>query len=380
MKKITLLFSLFLLNITLYSQNNPFFTKPANSSIELGLGAGFFNSVEDNTAVRLQLAKRDVILNKFGFYYTYEFSTKDGVDNNDLLGLNYRLSNKFSIQVAGEFLTNESLFKYENARKELSFVYEPIKTPLSFTLGYSNNFGPTITFNYKFFRKKNVSKSKESSVEKNFSSTTTKPFNKDSSPSNQLNNSSKTNSQKDDIKSINNSNTKKNITNDIKSNINLQNTKPSVNNSINKTSTIKKDVDTLLNKQVAKRVIKKENSTKTTKPDYKKICDDNKVPFAYNSSSLSAADKRKLQNFASVLTSNKKLKLKIIGRTDKIGSDAFNLVLGQKRADSAKTFLVSKGVNESQLISTSVGEKYAQNANTPEERAIARTTLFEFIF
>ena len=380
MKKITLLFSLFLLNITLYSQNNPFFTKPANSSIELGLGAGFFNSVEDNTAVRLQLAKRDVILNKFGFYYTYEFSTKDGVDNNDLLGLNYRLSNKFSIQVAGEFLTNESLFKYENARKELSFVYEPIKTPLSFTLGYSNNFGPTITFNYKFFRKKNVSKSKEPSVEKNFSSTTTKPFNKDSSPSSQLNNSSKTNSQKDDIKSINNSNTKKNITNDIKSNINLQNTKPSVNNSINKTSTTKKDVDTLLNKQTAKRVIKKENSTKTTKPDYKKICDDNKVPFAFNSSSLSAADKRKLQNFASVLTSNKKLKLKIIGRADKIGSDAFNLVLGQKRADSAKTFLVSKGVNESQLISTSVGEKYAQNANTPKERAIARTTLFEFIF
>ena len=44
MKKITLLFSLFLLNITLYSQNNPFFTKPANSTIELGLGDinGFF--------------------------------------------------------------------------------------------------------------------------------------------------------------------------------------------------------------------------------------------------------------------------------------------------------------------------------------------------
>ena len=135
-----------------------------------------------------------------------------------------------------------------------------------------------------------------------------------------------------------------------------------------------------MNKQTVKSVIKKENSTKTTKTDYKKICDDNKVPFAYNSSSLSAADKRKLQNFASVLTSNRKLKLKIIGRTDKIGSDAFNLVLGQKRADSAKTFLVSKGVNESQLISISVGEKYAQNANTPEERAIARTTLFEFIF
>ena len=31
MKKISLLFSLFLLNITLYSQDNPFFTKSANS-------------------------------------------------------------------------------------------------------------------------------------------------------------------------------------------------------------------------------------------------------------------------------------------------------------------------------------------------------------
>jgi outer membrane protein OmpA-like peptidoglycan-associated protein len=84
-------------------------------------------------------------------------------------------------------------------------------------------------------------------------------------------------------------------------------------------------------------------------------------------------------NFVNFLKLNTNYKLKITGRADKIGSVEYNLDLGQRRADNAKTFLVSNGVNPNQLISISIGESQSQNANTSQERAAARSTVFKIV-
>ena len=48
--------------------------------------------------------------------------------------------------------------------------------------------------------------------------------------------------------------------------------------------------------------------------------------------------------------------LAIQGHTDSDGSDAFNLTLSQKRTDSVKKYLTSKGISESRLTATGFGE------------------------
>ena len=49
-------------------------------------------------------------------------------------------------------------------------------------------------------------------------------------------------------------------------------------------------------------------------------------------------------------------RLEIQGHTDSEGSAAYNLELGQRRADSVRSFLIANGVEESMLVATSRGE------------------------
>lgn len=48
--------------------------------------------------------------------------------------------------------------------------------------------------------------------------------------------------------------------------------------------------------------------------------------------------------------------VKIIGHTDQIGTQKYNLRLSQQRAESVKAFLISKGIEEKTITSTGMGE------------------------
>ncbi len=77
-----------------------------------------------------------------------------------------------------------------------------------------------------------------------------------------------------------------------------------------------------------------------------------------------------LDQFASGLTNQPKTEVRIIGHTDNVGSDAVNDPLSRQRAQSARDYLASRGVNANRIVIEGRGERepIATNA-TAEGRA-----------
>ena len=102
--------------------------------------------------------------------------------------------------------------------------------------------------------------------------------------------------------------------------------------------------------------------------------------YDFNKSNLKPEGKATLDKIAADLS---KIKLEVIiavGNTDSIGTDAYNMALGQRRAQSVKTYLVSKGVDGSRIYTESKGKSnpVASNA-TAEGRAKNRRTDIEVV-
>jgi OOP family OmpA-OmpF porin len=102
--------------------------------------------------------------------------------------------------------------------------------------------------------------------------------------------------------------------------------------------------------------------------------------YDFNKSDLKPEGKATLDKIAKDLS---KIKLEVIiavGNTDSIGTDAYNMALGQRRAQSVKTYLVSKGVDGSRIYTESKGKSnpVASNA-TAEGRAKNRRTDIEVV-
>jgi OOP family OmpA-OmpF porin len=86
-----------------------------------------------------------------------------------------------------------------------------------------------------------------------------------------------------------------------------------------------------------------------------------------------------LDKITTIVTSGGK-KIKITGHTDNVGPEEPNLKLGLKRAEMIKQLLISKGVNESDILVDSKGElmPVADN-NTAEGREKNRRTVLQII-
>ena len=75
-----------------------------------------------------------------------------------------------------------------------------------------------------------------------------------------------------------------------------------------------------------------------------------------------------------------KLKIEISGHTDNIGSESFNELLSQRRADAVVNYLIEKGVDISRLSAKGYGQANPVSSNdTQESRASNRRTEFEII-
>ena len=91
-----------------------------------------------------------------------------------------------------------------------------------------------------------------------------------------------------------------------------------------------------------------------------------RVFFATNSSSLTTASRDTLRKQADYLRKSKKLNVVLEGHADERGTREYNLALGEKRANSAKDYLMTYGISGKRVSVISYGkEKPVNSASTP---------------
>ena len=85
--------------------------------------------------------------------------------------------------------------------------------------------------------------------------------------------------------------------------------------------------------------------------------ENNAIYFEFDSAALLPSSQQNLTNKADLLLANPNIAATIAGHCDDRGTDAYNMALGQRRADAAKAFLVNLGVNANQIDTISYGEE-----------------------
>jgi len=92
------------------------------------------------------------------------------------------------------------------------------------------------------------------------------------------------------------------------------------------------------------------------------------IQFDYNSADISTASMPSVQALGKAL-SNPSLKgsvFVVAGHTDAIGGEAFNMGLSERRADTIKSYLVSKfGIAGSDLVTVGYGKDKPKDASAP---------------
>jgi peptidoglycan-associated lipoprotein len=89
--------------------------------------------------------------------------------------------------------------------------------------------------------------------------------------------------------------------------------------------------------------------------------------FAFDDYSLTDTAKATLEKNASWMKNNSNTKVRIEGNCDERGTNEYNMALGERRANSAKKYLIKLGVNESQLSTISYGEEKPLDPGHNEE-------------
>lgn len=102
------------------------------------------------------------------------------------------------------------------------------------------------------------------------------------------------------------------------------------------------------------------------------------INFDFDKSNIRPGDAAKLDRKIALLQANPMLRITITGHCDERGSDEYNLALGQRRAVSARQFLVDRGINPSRINVRSMGEEQPVDPGSNED-AWARNRRDEFM-
>ena len=82
-----------------------------------------------------------------------------------------------------------------------------------------------------------------------------------------------------------------------------------------------------------------------------------RVYFDFNDATLRADAREALKNDAQVLKNNPNMNVSIEGHCDERGSVEYNLALGERRAESIKSYLTKLGISPSRMTTISYGEE-----------------------
>src|SRR6185295_15511622 len=80
------------------------------------------------------------------------------------------------------------------------------------------------------------------------------------------------------------------------------------------------------------------------------------ILFPFNSSDMLPAGRENLRQLAQSLQRYPGTEVLIVGHTDNVGSDAYNQQLSERRAMSAKSYLVSMGIPSDRIRTAGRGE------------------------
>ncbi|MBJ7379531.1 MAG: OmpA family protein [Polynucleobacter sp.] len=102
--------------------------------------------------------------------------------------------------------------------------------------------------------------------------------------------------------------------------------------------------------------------------------------YDFDKATLKPEGKAKLDDVVSKLGSIRLEVIIAVGNTDSVGSDAYNMKLGDRRAKAVKDYLVSKGVEANRIYTESKGKSNPVASNATEEgRAKNRRTDIEVV-
>jgi peptidoglycan-associated lipoprotein len=93
----------------------------------------------------------------------------------------------------------------------------------------------------------------------------------------------------------------------------------------------------------------------------------NRVYFGYNQYNLTSEAQSTLARQAAWLKEYPETRLRLVGNADERGTREYNLALGARRADAAKAYLTSLGIDPSRITTISYGkERPIDPTSTPE--------------
>lgn len=106
-----------------------------------------------------------------------------------------------------------------------------------------------------------------------------------------------------------------------------------------------------------------------------------RIHFAFDKSDITDSAKAILDEKVEVFRANPEMTIAISGYTDLIGTDAYNMALGERRANASKAYLVSKGIDGNRVTVESKGQSNPITdapgvaGQAPNRRAIFRLLI-----
>lgn len=92
-----------------------------------------------------------------------------------------------------------------------------------------------------------------------------------------------------------------------------------------------------------------------------------RIHFDFDRSNVRSGDAQILDGKVAILRANAALRIRIAGHCDERGSDEYNLALGNRRAASAKQYLVNQGIAADRIEIVSYGEERPMTMGATEE-------------
>jgi peptidoglycan-associated lipoprotein len=105
---------------------------------------------------------------------------------------------------------------------------------------------------------------------------------------------------------------------------------------------------------------------------------DENIHFAFDSSKLSDQAQQILNSKADYLRTYPGVTVTVEGYCDERGTDAYNMVLGKRRAQSVKSFLVNSGISTNRLNAVSYGKKRPMDMGH-DEASWAKNRRVQFV-